>query len=266
MCDSISNLVNWIIVKTNACIVCIIFYVSSRLNDVNECIYYIYNSSDAMRNTCDIIHYQLRSAYACMFMNRIEPSQKVWICSSTIRTESVQDSPLYIYDSDYRFFDATTKEEACKIYNKQFASEIPLLNRIVIMKLQLSQLSSDLTQCSQSDSFTDTVYLCRKCETSRPPISEIEKSDVKFLAIEYTNPRMDHRLELFVGREWFLVDNEILTPTHILHILEHQSEPYVFDMNYKVHIIDSNIQPLELDASNYMKLEKKKYQITKGTA
>ena len=203
-----------------------------------------------MRNTCDIVHYQIRSLYSCLFMNRIEPSQNIWLCISTIQFENFSFS----YDTSYRFFGKMNKEDASAIYNKQYNDALKYpqnyLHRIIIMKLQIDN---------------ELIYLCRKCEKNDGELSEeeekIEKSDVKFMTIEYSNPKMEHRLELFIGREWFMQKNELFTPTHVLHMLEHQNEPYFFDMNYNIHIIDSNINMLELSSSKYIKLDKKKYDI-----
>ena len=272
----------WIMDQTNSCFVCMIFFISSRINDIREWIYKIYDSSDIMRNTCDIVHYQIHSLYSCVVQQRIEPSEDAWICISSVEPAMAScdiESTKYTYNSKYQYLQQheVLDNKMLEIYNKTYHFELgsPNMNeldKIIIMKFKNNN---------------ETMYICRKCcaegaasleteardetalhkardETAlhkAPSETALHKSRVKFMSIEYSNPNMDHRLELFVSRDWFVNGNELFTPTHVLHMLEHQSETYIFDMDYTIKILDSNINEIELNKYNYLKLMQNEYKI-----
>jgi hypothetical protein len=56
---------------------------------------------------------------------------------------------------------------------------------------------------------------------------------------------MENSIELKLHKKWFNIGNQLFTPSFVLRALEYQSEPYVFDDDYKIILIDSNINIVE---------------------
>ena len=81
-------------------------------------------------------------------------------------------------------------------------------------------------------------------------------SKVKFLNISYTNPNMSNEILLEIPQNMFFVGNQLLSATFVLRMLEYTiGSTVLFDMNYKLKIMDSNIQYFEMDSNEYLELE-----------
>ena len=84
-----------------------------------------------------------------------------------------------------------------------------------------------------------------------------EKSNIRFLSIEYVHPDMERRIPLEIDFSWYVVGNELFSITMVKHLLEHQIEYYEFDMRYTIFLMDNNINMYELKYDEYILLEKR---------
>lgn len=85
-------------------------------------------------------------------------------------------------------------------------------------------------------------------------------SNVRFLSVTYFHNN-DVPIVLNIDKEWLVVGNEILGSTHVLRLLEYQSEPFTFSMNYVLDIIDSNINFLKLNSYQILKIDCENYYV-----
>jgi hypothetical protein len=85
-------------------------------------------------------------------------------------------------------------------------------------------------------------------------------SNVSFLSVTYFH-KNDVPIVLNIDKEWLVVGNEILGSTHVLRLLEYQSEPFTFSMNYVLDIIDSNINFLKLNSHQILKIDCENYYV-----
>lgn len=86
-------------------------------------------------------------------------------------------------------------------------------------------------------------------------------SSIRFLSVTYTNKEQTYSITLNVDKEWLVVGNEILGSTHVLRMLEYQNEPFVFNMDYVLDIIDSNINIFQIRKHQYLKIGENNYTI-----
>ena len=103
----------------------------------------------------------------------------------------------------------------------------------------------------------NNIILDKICKKKLKPIF----STIRFLSVTYTNKEQTYSITLNVDKEWLVVGNEILGSTHVLRMLEYQNEPFVFNMDYVLDIIDSNINIFHLKSNEYLKMEKEGYII-----
>jgi len=59
----------------------------------------------------------------------------------------------------------------------------------------------------------------------------------------------------------YIEGNEILTKQFVRRYLEYQAEPFIFDDNYKLILMDSKIKLLELNSGQYVTISKTGYEI-----
>jgi len=108
-------------------------------------------------------------------------------------------------------------------------------------------------------SFTqmNNIILDKICKKELKPIF----SSIRFLSVTYTNKDQTHSITLNVDKEWLVVGNEILGSTHVLRMLEYQNEHFVFNMDYILDVIDSNINIFQIRNNQYLKIGENNYTI-----
>ena len=105
----------------------------------------------------------------------------------------------------------------------------------------------------------DGLYISR-CYKSKSNISFL-KSKVEFTYVEYCHPKMNSTIELIIPEGMWVVGNQLFTPAFILRLLQCQTKYYIFDLNYKLNIIDHEIKNLTLSSNTYIILDKYSYGV-----
>jgi hypothetical protein len=112
---------------------------------------------------------------------------------------------------------------------------------------------------SMKIAFEDETYILSRINNSVETITE--KSQIRFLSIEYTHPDMDIRIPFEIDPQIYMLGNELFSVSMVKHLLEHQSEKYVFDMKYTIFLMDNHINMYELKYNEYIFLDKKNINI-----
>jgi hypothetical protein len=55
---------------------------------------------------------------------------------------------------------------------------------------------------------------------------------------------------------WFIVGNELFTPSFVLRTLEYQPKYFLFDKGYKIRIMDTECNIREITADEYILVDK----------
>ena len=86
-------------------------------------------------------------------------------------------------------------------------------------------------------------------------------SEVEFILVEYTHPKMNGSISFELPQGYYLVGNELFSPAFVQRYLELQREYYVFDDQYIINILDSEVNEQQLTFDQYIKLEEKSYLV-----
>jgi hypothetical protein len=105
------------------------------------------------------------------------------------------------------------------------------------------------------------LYIVRRGDIYKlEPFSE-KQSSVRFLSIEYSHPEMVSSIELKIDPAWFIVGNELFTPTFVLRVLEYQPTQYFFDTNYNMRIMDDECNIWEFGIDKYIFITETGYEL-----
>ena len=107
------------------------------------------------------------------------------------------------------------------------------------------------------------LFLTRFIEEGRVGYFNLSKTrtPTHFLSIEYSHPALENKVPIELSASVYIEGNEILSRQFVRRYLEYQSEPFVFDDNYKLTIMDSKIKILELSSNQYVTICKSGYTI-----
>ena len=112
--------------------------------------------------------------------------------------------------------------------------------------------------------------LNRMDEVSKSALANILSSEniahlSKFLSVKYTHPKMTTPIYLNIPWQMYISENHILSPSFVLRMLQYQKEPYMFDTEYVLNIMDDNIDQFNLTSKHIVVLHDKKYEIINET-
>jgi hypothetical protein len=91
-----------------------------------------------------------------------------------------------------------------------------------------------------------------------------EKSRKHLLSIEYSHPRMDNKIVIELASAFYVVGNEVLSTGFVERYLEYQDNPFIFDSDYSLEIMDSRIKTFTLTSDQYIIFGKTDYQIVRA--
>lgn len=218
---------------------CLDVYIQFKLA-LEEWLRRMYQDVPWIRESVDTITMFIKNKYNKFYKIRMEPDIDSWSNMSCI---SVNHNNMYseeyneltdlydTYDSGISLFQSGYNEGATGLWFVKY-DNICYYSRV----LRLDQLTT-------------------------MPIDIIDRtpSTVRFLSINYTHPKMDFDVPLELPKSIFFVGNQILCATSVLRMLEYtwgkSGMKYVFDMNYKLKIMDRNIKYAELSSNEYIELD-----------
>jgi mannose-1-phosphate guanylyltransferase len=73
---------------------------------------------------------------------------------------------------------------------------------------------------------------------------------------------MGNTIELVIPEGMWRKGNVLFTPTFILRLLKHQTTSYYFDLDYKINIMDQDVQNITLSSNRFIVLEENSYIIS----
>ena len=197
--------------------------------------------------------------------NKQEPSESKWIqiyCLSSslcvnelgIEEEYYTSHEKYFYPYTENFLKFVENEHIFFIGNKikieydaDYFQEPELIESLFIVK-------------------TESQIIVKSYPVLKPlkqlEWNELPKlSNKQFTFIEYTHPQMLTTIELILPNELYVIGNEILSCAYILKQLELKNCYYVFDRDYVVHIMDHDLESIDLSYDEYVEITTNGYVV-----
>jgi hypothetical protein len=168
----------------------------------------------------------------------MEPMTNKWISSCAIDKQNIL-TELYEYDVEY----------VVETFKNQHAALGVVLD-------ECTNYVGGMVMLRNKDQ-----YLCRQTKSSVLLTEVPPLSSVRFLSIEYRHPNMQTGIYFDLPTGMYTVDNEILSSLFVKRCLEYQSAPYIFDMNYTLHLIDQDIAELELFSGQFIRIHDDTYSV-----
>ena len=165
-----------------------------------------------------------------------------------------------------------------KIENPRLWCSIISINNNVLkentIKLEENYLQEDtinkfisLMQNTTNDEINKNSIIIAKTENMRicKKLSDIhltnENTQKYFLSIEYRHPKMNDPIEIHLLPEYYITNNEILSSEFVLRYLEYQKQPFVFDKDYSLNIMDYKLNMITLKNNEFIQLLNNNYLI-----
>jgi hypothetical protein len=202
------------------------------------------------------------------YYSKKEPIETKWLEVYKLNESTCNSSigiPTRFYSSETYYYYPHNDD-----FEQFLESEYPLC---------LSQISGPAMYDREMDQIPDTLealfvarndekYMFRSIpmQTSLSntfSMKESVTSEVEFIVAEYTHPKMSKAISIDIPKGYYLAGNELFSPAFIQRFLELQKEYYIFDDEYVISILDSEVEEHKITFDQYVKLDEKSYSIYK---
>ena len=210
--------------------------VSKKYAEIKYGALNIYEKNPSVKLTVDTIYNVSTEIYKKLNGVKSEPFTPLWISVFTL-TPNLNNNEEYI----------VVENSVNEVLLKKFKSVI-------------EENTSENTNVDTLYTFKTPAYIL--CNLTNKFEKEdvkyiVEKSDVKFLSIEYINPDMKEHVSITINKDLFQIGNEILSNAFVLRYLQYQTQYYVYANDYTITVIDDKVNQFTLNSKQYVLLSNK---------
>lgn len=277
--------------------ICLFFIMTNSRVQTNCYLFFkrVYDQNEIIRVPVDFAIWSYEQAELMNLKHRHEPNSSSWLnVSSSIRVRRgahVSKSPCHYVESythvgpELEFSDISEAFDIARESNANLAkdnSEYEDHDSVVIMKwdglyrvkravseaLSEAAVSEALSEAAVSEAIVSETTVSEALseatvsdDSSSQTSSDLEKSMVRFLSIEYHSSKTDSMVVLKLRKEMYVQGNELFSPAFVHRLLEYQPDNFEFDLDYTLKILDGDVKNITLTKGQYVVLGDTDYAI-----
>lgn len=220
----------------------------------------LYESNPKVAYTMDYVTYLNKYYYGLLNDSKTEPFSNSWTSISYI-SNSTSIPPKY----DEITYTTPKYNELIINLNNDWCN-MSYVN--IINDMFMIEYSKNLVQnvykplfISKYRSLGASRYYVSYKNPKELDFNERIPSNVRFISIVYSHPNMKDQITFEISKNWFVVQNELFTSEFVFRQLVYQYESFVFDNRYKIILLDSNVNSLELTSDKYIEILEDEYKV-----
>lgn len=212
---------------------------------------YLYNNYPEVKRSVDIGMYSIRYINSKINNNKIEPLDDNWVRTSFLlkNNETFFTGDKYIYMDNYEYLNTDINEDYSPKDMIQNSFDY-FHNMVKAMCQTNNNLIQTMTTMNKNNNYAMSISY--DTETNPPnfkaPFKEVKNP---FLSIQYVDSSGEVKIGLEPQNCWF-VGNSMLSSIHVRQLLEYQEQPFQFDLDYKLNIIDSDMKIYAMNKNQYI--------------
>lgn len=215
---------------------------------------HLYNTNDFIRECADTLNDQFFTLQSLVSSHYIEAPYSHWtVCYKNGNYKETRINTDVIF---YNLTDMTTIETIANSYKDVFN-----LMRPSVEQNELDNLVITHVRNKHVDFFVSRVLDNNLEDDDFNHICSLDKTRNYFINIQYCHPDMKEPITINLDKRFLINGNVILSSCFVLRCLNYQSIPFKFDDRYKLLIMDSNINNIELTRNQYIQLESGDYKV-----
>lgn len=217
---------------------------------------HMYDHNELIRVPTDFILWSYETIEMMNIRHRQEPTSSRWlnVCSSTRlnRGAHIGRTPYNFSESYSNMNDLIDKDDMIRTF------EIALETNAEVNAENKVYMDDDTIVIMKWDGL---YKISRATTPLKPQTYDLEKSKVRFLSVEYTVSQESVCVSLTVPPEMFIQGNELLSHAFVRRLLEYQAEHFEFDFNYRLKVMDGDVNEFELNNKQYIILGETGYEV-----
>lgn len=217
---------------------------------------HLYDQNELIRFPTDFVIWTYETIELMNIRHRQEPTSTRWlnVCSSGRLTRGayIGKTPFTFAESYNKMNDLTEKEDMVRAF------ETALENNADLVEDNKDYMDNDTIVVMKWDGL---YKVSRVTNPVKSQTYDFVNSKVRFLSVEYTVPRSNTSVSLKVPVEMCLQENELFSHAFVRRLLEYRPETAEFDFNYRLKIMDGDVNEIELNNTQYIVLGETGYEV-----
>ena len=173
----------------------------------------------------------------------------------------LQTYPDYNWHNMINSIDLSDKFE----YNEFYSKIDDTINEKTFMK-QMSNFYNPLYDNENKNSVCLLSKFNNICCVQHTPVylknnDIFDKSDISILSVTYSHPLMEEKIDIVLPNNMLYCHNQLFNFAFIHHCLQYQDKPYIFDKNYRIEVMDSNVNTTEFVYNQYLHVYKEELKV-----
>jgi hypothetical protein len=206
----------------------------------------LYTKYDIIKLVVDYSRYYIDYVYSFIISKKIEPMCSYWISSSILTRKPYNryEGEEYRIIETYDFFnnpllEGVERKECCiNNFNE-------ICHTVDTVVLNSEKYIQGLVRMKFGENYVYRIF-----DNNNGSFNDftlpLVSSKANFLSIEYVHPFMNESIFIQLDRSTYFADNQILSCAFVKLYLEYQSKNYYYDKDYKLKIIDNDINTFEI--------------------
>lgn len=217
---------------------------------------HLYDQNEMVRFPTDFVLWTYETIELMNIRHRQEPTSICWlnVCSSSRLTRGayIGKTPYTFSESYNKMSDLSDKDDMIQAF------EVALDNNGEFAQENKEHIENDTIVVMK---FNGSYKVSRATHPVKPQTYDFVKSKVRFLSVEYTVPQSSSTLSLKIPVEMSIQGNELFSHAFVRRLLEYQPETVEFDFNYRLKIMDGEVNEIELNNTQYIVLGESDYEV-----
>lgn len=206
---------------------------------------HLYHESPVFCKIVHYLHYGKNYINAQVNQYKIEPYRNHWVSMHVlIKNNHMFKGNQYIHIENYlSLLDDLSPN--CSYNEKVENGFMYMYNIVLSLVASFSYVVDAIVVMKDGDRYITRSILSKHDKFYH------DSSKHVFLSIEYSHPKMDKPIPIEFPEEMYEIGNVVFTPMFVNRCLEYQINPFVFDENYTVNIIDCDANMVSLNSKQY---------------
>lgn len=213
--------------------------------------HYLYNNYPEVKRNIDMLLYVIKYVNSRINNNKIEPFDDNWIRTSFLlkNNETFFAGNKYIYMDNYEYLNTDVNENYSPKDMIQNSFDY-FHNTVKTMCQTNNNLIQTMTTMNKNKNYAISISYDKE---RNPPNFKAPFKEAKnpFISIQYVDSSKDTKIVLEPTNCWF-VGNSMLSSIHVRQLLEYQEQPFQFDLEYTLHIIDNDMNMYTMNKNQYV--------------
>jgi len=175
-----------------------------------------------------------------------------WKQYSLTETCICEDSDVWVT----RWRDSWKWSDLCPAFLNEWRQYLDKDNREVVETFDIFAIDDRRIIQSAKDTHSFDSHIRKKQR-----LDNETQAKIQFLSVEYSHPRMWKSVFLQIPADYYYTNNVLFTPGFVMRCLQYQRQWFIFDMNYTLTLLDSNIESTVLSGGEYVILTEGGFQV-----